>query len=87
MLSNEMTCTHFTLYSNTMRHMYVSNFKRAKSQYNASYLSTSKLKVSFVFHFYSPAVYFGDINLFEAVLVDALCVGASLFGKDHTVLR
>ena len=54
---------------------------------SASYLSKSKFKVSFVFHFYSPAVYFGDINLFAAVLVDALCVGASLFGKDHTVFR
>ena len=57
---------------------------------NASYLSTSKFKVSFVCHFYFPAVYFGDINLlpfFAAVLVDALCVGASLFGKDHTVFR
>ena len=30
---------------------------------NASYLITSKFKVSFVCHFYFPAVYFGDINL------------------------
>ena len=92
MLSNEMTCTHFTLYSNTMKHTYGSNFKRAKSQYNASYLSTSKLKVSFVFHFYFPAVYFGDINLLPFLqrfwlmlcVLGHLCLARTTqFSADH----
>ena len=63
MPSNVVIYTHLILYSNTMRHMHtvltlsVPNFNNY-----VSHLVASKFKVSPVFLFYFPAVYFGDIN-------------------------
>ena len=59
---------------------------------NASYLSTSKFKVSFVCHFYFPAVYFGDINLLPFLqrfwlmlcVLGHLCLARTTqFSADH----